>query len=131
MYKASNITALDQIQDTCIEIQDFIERPYDADNGAAVVERAQKIEGYMALSGKILADAKYHYNAVFESSFVEAIKQNTKVSPSTLNKYLDSLCKDYQYLVDWCDRLNRSCTHHVDFARTIISKLKNEMQHIR
>jgi hypothetical protein len=128
MYKASNIMPLDLIQDNCIEIQDFIERPYDADNGNAVVERAQKIEAYMALSGKMLADAKYHYNQVFESSFVEAVKQNTKVSASTLNKYLDSLCKDYQYLVDWCDRINRTCTHVLDFSRTIVSKLKNEMR---
>lgn len=128
MYRASNIIPCDQIQDSLIEIQDFLEKEYDADNGTAVVERAQKIEGYMAYTGKLLADAKYHYNNVFESGFIEAIKQNVGVSASTLNKYLDSIVKDYQYLVDWCDRVNRSCTHSVDFSRTIISKLKQEMR---
>lgn len=119
---------LHDIQDFCIEIQAFFETPYDADNGNAVVERAQKIEGYMATSSKMLADAKYHYNSVFESGFMEAIKDNVKVSASTLNKYLDSLCKDYQYLVDWTERLNRTCSHQLDFSRTIISKLKAEMR---
>lgn len=128
MYKASNITPLDVIQDTCILVQHFLEQPYDSDNGHAVTERAKSIEGYMATTGKMLADAKYHYNAVFESGFMEAIKANVKTPPSTLNKYLDSIAKDYQYLVDWCDRLNRSTTHALDFSRTIISKLKNEMK---
>lgn len=35
---------------------------------------------------------------------------------------------DEQYLVDWCDRLNRSATHRADLARSIISKQKAEMQ---
>lgn len=131
MYRATNIMPLETIQDTLIEIQLFFEQPYDADNGTAIVERSQKIESYMATSGKMVADAKYHYNAVFESGFIEAIKQNTKVSASTLNKYLDSLCKDYQYLVDWSDRINRTCTHQLDFSRTILSKLKAEMQNFR
>ena len=131
MYKASNIMDCEAIQNACIEIQAELEKEYDADNGNAIVERAKRIEGYMALSGKMLADAKYHYNAIFESSFVAAIKANVGVSPSTLNKYLDSIVKDYQYLVDWSERINRSCTHTLEFSRTLISKLKAEMQNFR
>lgn len=119
---------MDVIQDTCIEVQTFLEQSYDADNGTAVVERAQKMEQYMAVTGKMLADAKYHFSDVFESGFMKAIKENIDIAPSTLNKYLDSLVKDYAYIVNWIDRLNRSCTHQLDFSRTIISKLKNEMK---
>ena len=41
--------------------------------------------------------------------------------------FIDSLCKNEQYLVDWCDRLNRTATHQLEWCRTIISKAKAEM----
>lgn len=122
------VTSLENIQDTLIEIQAFLEKEYDADNGAVIVERAGVLEGYMALSGKLLADAKWHYNEMFNSEFVKTIKEVSKYQASTTNLYLKTLCRDHQYLVDWADRLNASCTHQLDFSRTLISKLKAEMQ---
>lgn len=133
MYKASNIMLPNDIHKTCSEIQSFIESHYNADNPNAVVERANMLESYMAISGKMLADAKYHYNETLHSIFIEAVKDGNKekMQTSTLNKYIDSICRDYQYLVDWCDRTNRSCTHQLEFSRTIISKLKAEFQQMR
>lgn len=124
---------LEQIADNCKEIQSFIEAHYTADNPTAVVDRANALESYMALSGKMLADAKYHYNDMLSSVFIQAVKDGNRerMSASTLNKYVDSLCKDYQYLVDWCDRVNRTCTHQLDFSRTMISKLKEEMRQMQ
>jgi len=127
-YTPTQITSLEDIQDTLIEIQSYLELKYNADNGAAIVERAGVLEGYMALSGKLLADAKWHYNAFYNGEFGKAIKESSKYSASTTNMYLKSVCKDYQYLVDWADRINASCTHQLDFSRTLISKLKAEMQ---
>lgn len=130
MYQASNIATPEQISESCREMQPFIEAHYDADNPTAVVDRANILESYMALSGKMLADAKYRLSEVMNSVFVKSVKEavNSGMSPSLTNKYIDSVCRDYQYLVDWCDRINRSCTHQLEFARTIISKLKAEMQ---
>lgn len=122
------ITPPDQLQDYLIEIQAFIEKPYIADDINNIIERAGKLEMYMALSGKLLADAKWHYSNVFETGFIQAIKTTSKYNASTTNLYLKSLCKDYQYLVDWSDRINASCTHQIDFSRTLISKIKAEMQ---
>lgn len=129
MYKPTNIMPVETIASTCSEIQAFIEAHYNADNPNAVVERANGLESYMALSGKMLADAKYWYNDLLSSVFIEAIKEGNKakMGTSTLNKYVDSICKDYQYVVDWTDRINRTCTHQLEFSRTIISKLKQEM----
>lgn len=130
MFQATNIMPEADIFKTCQEIQRYLEAHYNADNGNAVVERANNIESYMAISGKMLADAKWHYNKLLQSVFIEAIQQGNKerMSTSTLNKYIDSLCKDNQYLVDWCDRINRTCTHQLEFSRTVISKLKAEIQ---
>ncbi|GAB6121121.1 hypothetical protein [Dysgonomonas termitidis] len=45
-----------------------------------------------------------------------------------VNKIIDSLCKEEQYLVNWCERLNRSATHQLEWCRTLISKAKEEMR---
>lgn len=127
-YKPQKLTDPSDIQDSLIEIQSFIEQAYLSDEIGSVIERATKLEGYMALSGKLLADSKWHYSNVFESGFIEAIKKTSNQSTSTINLYLKSLCKDYQYLVDWADRVNASCTHQVDFSRSLISKLKEQMK---
>lgn len=122
-----SITPLEDIQDSLIIIQDFSQKEYP-DDVNCVVERAMKLEGYLALSSKLMADSKWHYNNIFESGFIDAIKTTSKYQASTTNLYLKALCKDYQYLVDMSDRLNSTLTHQLDFARTLISKYKAEMQ---
>jgi hypothetical protein len=133
IFQPTGITPPDKIFTACKEIQDFLEAHYPADIESAVVGRAQQLEVYMALSGKMLADAKHHVETLLNSTFLNAIQEAEKVrmSPSTLNKYLDSLTKDYNYLVNWCERINRACTHGVEFSRTIISKLKQEAYNAR
>ena len=122
------VTDLSEIQDYLSEIQSFIEKPYIADDINGIIERAIIIEGYMALSGKLLADAKWHYSNVFESNFIQAMKTTSKFNASSTNLYLKAACKNYSYLVDWADRVNASCTHQIEFSRTLISKIKAEMQ---
>lgn len=133
MYKATNVMSSDDIAKFCQEIQTTLESTYDADNPAAVINRAQVVEGYMALSGKMVADAKYRYNEILNSVFIKAVKDASSInmSASTMNKFIDSTCKDDQYLVDWTERLNRACTHQLDLCRSLISKLKIEMQQLQ
>lgn len=130
MFTPTNIASTEQIFSSCAEIQAFIEAHYEADNPSAVVDRANVLESYMALSGKMLADAKYRLSEVLHSTFIKSVQDAGRVNMavSLTNKYVDSVCKDYQYLVDWCDRINRACTHQLEFSRTILSKLKAEMQ---
>lgn len=133
MYQPTNVATQEHIAATCAKIQDFIEAHYNADVPAAVVDRATEIEGYMALSGKLLADAKYHHSSMMHSIFIDAVKQGNKdkMQTSTLNKYIESICRDSEYLVNWCDRINRACTHQLEFSRTILSKLKVEVNALR
>lgn len=128
MFSPTNIMPPDKIFALCNEIQGYVEAPYRSDIGSDVEERAVKLEAYMALTGKMLADAKFHVESLMLSTFMQAVEEANKarLQTSTLNKYLDVLCKDYNYLVTWCDRLNRACTHGVEFSRTLISKLKAE-----
>lgn len=130
MFTPTNIASTEQIFASCTEIQAFIEAHYEADNPSAVVDRANVLESYMALSGKMLADAKYRLNEVMHGTFIKSLQEAGRVNMSiTLtNKYVDVVCKDYSYLVDWCERINKACTHQLEFSRTILSKLKAEMQ---
>jgi hypothetical protein len=96
-----------------------------------VVDRAKALEYYMARSGKMLADAEYHRDKFMSSEIlkiIEDIVKGTNTPASTVNKLVDSIAKDYNYLVKWVDRLNRSCTHSHQFCITLISKMKAEMQ---
>lgn len=128
MFKASNMTPSDKIFNHCLEIQAYIEAEYNADNGYAVTDRAQKLEAYMALSGKLLADAKYNYNELLNGEFLTAIKKTSNYPASVINKYIDTLCRDQQYLVDWCERINKACTHQLDMCRSILSTLREELR---
>ena len=35
--------------------------------------------------------------------------------------------KEEQYLVDWCERINRTATHQLEWCRTLIAKARAEM----
>lgn len=129
MYKPTNIQTPEQIEQSLNEIQPFIEADYTADNMDAVITRAQQLEIYLAQSSKLLADAKFNYSEFMNSNFIQGIKDAVKVNMpiSLTNKYMESLCRDLKYQVDWCDRVNATITHELDFSRTLISKIKMEM----
>lgn len=110
-------------------MQSFLEANYSADNSAAVTDRFNDLAIYMARSGKLKADAEYHYNALIESSLMAALRKahEENMSTSTLNKYVESLARDSKFLLTWADRVNRSCTHQHEGMRSIISSLRAEM----
>ncbi|MDR2775763.1 MAG: hypothetical protein LBC19_13690 [Tannerella sp.] len=95
-----------------------------------VVTRGNTLAVYIARSGKLLADAKYHLNARMKSEVFETLRTTAKQAGATakaINAIVDSLCREEQYLSDWCDRVNRSATHQLDWCRTLVSKAKAEM----
>lgn len=126
MFKASFITPLEKIQEELAEMQSFLEQPV-TESATDLTTRLEVLMQHMARSGKLKSDAEYHYNGVMSSSIIDALKTAVNLTPSTLNKYVDSLCKDYKQMVVWSDRVNRSCTHQIDATRTLISYAKSEM----
>lgn len=130
MFTATNITKPDQIETELFEIQAFLEQSYPSDNPASCIDRLQELDVKIARSGKLLADAEYRYNEIVNSSIINALKDamSEKMSTSTLNKYVESMAKDYKQLVTFADRVNRSATHAADHLRTIISFTKQQMR---
>ena len=128
MFTPANITPPDAIQKELEEIQAFLEADYSADLPNEVQGRFDTLAGYMARSGKLKADAEYHHFSVVNSSIMDLLKRGyeEKLSPSALNKLVESSAKDYKYLLTWSDRVNRSCTHQLEAMRSVISTLRAE-----
>lgn len=120
------ITPLHQIKEELNQMQSVLEETMSEDAQEAVY-RGNEVAVQMARSGKLLADAKYHRDEKLNSSIIREMKNLISLPATTTNKYVDALCKEENYLVNWADRINRSATHKLDWCRTIISKAKAEM----
>lgn len=133
MYTPSNITPPELVHKELEEIQAFLESEYAADIPVHVQKRFDSLAIYMARSGKLKADAEYHYNSLVESSIMDALKRAyyEKLSASTINKFVEANSRSYKFLLTWADRINRSCVHQHDGMRTVISSLRAEMYSTR
>jgi len=126
-----NITPPEQINDE-LQIIDAFLNITCSEQVEEVAERGNDLAVHIARSGKLLADAKYHLNDKMKDEVFETIRQagkETKATSTAINQIIKSLCKEEQYMVDWCERVNRSATHQLDWCRTLISKAKTEIQY--
>lgn len=125
-----SITPSEQIYEELITIDGFLNIAC-SEQIEEVVQRGNDLAVFIARSGKLLADAKYHLNTKMKSEVFDTLRDTAKQAGATskaTNKIIDSLCADEQYLVDWCERINRTATHQLDWCRTLISKAKEEMR---
>jgi hypothetical protein len=86
---------------------------------------------YMSRSGEMLAKAKKILRTKRTSEInktIIAIAKQEHLSASVQNALLDSICEEESYLVDWLDRINRTCTHQIDGIRSLLSYVKEEMR---
>ncbi len=123
------IASLDEIELELQSIQEFTEITPSEDVNE-IVQRGNDLIAYLARTTKLLADSKYHKDSKLNSAFMDEIRKISQLSASVANKYVDSLCKDENYLINWSERLNRTVTHQIDWCRTIVSKNKAEMQNL-
>ena len=123
-----NITPIDKISDELAAIDSYLNITMSEEVQEAVL-RGNDLAVYIARTGKLLADAKYHLNGKKKSEIFNTLRETASRAGATskaVNAIIDSLCKDEQYLVDWCERLNMTATHQLEWCRTVISKAKAE-----
>lgn len=124
------ITPKDQILAELTNIDEFLNITM-SENAEEAVNRGNDLAVYVARSGKLLADSKFWLNESMKSEVIEALRDTGKEAKATakaVNALIDSLCREEQYLVDWCERINRTATHQLSWCVTVISKAKAEMQ---
>lgn len=125
-----HITPKEQLLQELEEINNFLNESL-TEQAEEAVGRGNVLSVYMARTSKLLADAKYHLNEAMKSEAVEIIREaatEVKATAKSTNALIDSACRGERYLVDWCERLNRTATHQLSWCITIISKAKEEMK---
>jgi len=128
----TNITTYEQLFKEAGVIQSFAEISV-SDNPQEIAERISECGIYIARSGKMLADAKYHLNQKRKDetmSLITQILSDKKLSAKVQNSLIDSICKDEQYLVDWLERLNRAVTHQQEAMRSLLSYEKEQLRNL-
>jgi hypothetical protein len=123
----SLISSPEDIQKELSDIQDFLEITMSEDATEAVL-RGNDLAVYMARTGKLVADSKHHRDQKLRSEMIKEYQKLLDFPASVAVKYTDTLVENETYLMTWATRLNASCTHQLDWCRTIISKAKAEMQ---
>jgi uncharacterized protein with PQ loop repeat len=96
-----------------------------------LTERLSTLMTYMSRSGEMLAQAKKILRTKKTSEInktIIAIAKQECLSASVQNALLDSICEEESYMVDWLDRINRTCTHQIDGIRSLLSYVKEEMR---
>ena len=124
------ITSKERILQELTDIDTFLNITM-SENAEEAVVRGNDLAVYVARTGKLLADAKYWLNKSKNSEVLETLREAAKDAKATskaINALVDSVCKEEQYLVDWCDRSNRTATHQLSWCVTVISKAKEEMK---
>ena len=123
------VLTLPELHDKARDMQIFLEEKYDSKEGSVLIERMEVMQRLMAESGKCLADAKWYKEKIENDAIMESLKKSyeEKLSTSTINKYVTTVARDYNYLVNVFDRINASATHQSDALRTLLSYLKAQM----
>jgi hypothetical protein len=119
-----------QLYEKAKSMQSFLEeKPSDQDEG--LITRLEHLQILSAQSGKMLADAKYWLDTKKNDAITQTLKDaliEEWKSRSTINKKIDALCREENYLVALFDRINSSATHQMDSLRTVISYRKEQMR---
>lgn len=124
------ITSKEQILQELTDIDSFLNITM-SENAEEAVFRGNNLAAYVARTGKLLADTKYWLNQALNSETMRTLAEtakNAKATAKAVNALVDSLCREERYLVDWCERCNRTATHQLSWCVTLISKAKEEMK---
>lgn len=118
----------EELMDKSEKFQAYLEKKVGSEPND-LIDRCEMLSILIAQSGQCLANAKYLQDQVINGTIMEALKNSyeERLSASTINQYVKSTAKEYNYLVNWLDRINSTATHQLDSIRTLISYRKAEM----
>lgn len=123
-----HISTIEQLEIEAKAIDDYLQITCGDDPNEAT-QVGNTLVVYLARTGKMLADAKYWQDDAIKNCTMVEIGMKRNISPTIMKKLIEASTKRENYLVNWIERLNRSCTHKLDWLRTLISKAKEEMKY--
>lgn len=128
-FKATNIQTLEHLFILSQAIHDFLKMEV-SDEIEGCIKRGHELTAYMANTGKMLADAKYHRDQEIRNSALLSLKDSKRcgLPASTLNELIKADCKEINYLVNWIEQLDKEAKYQLEWLRTVVSKQKEEMR---
>lgn len=112
-------------------IQDYLEITCSSDANE-MVSRISDISVYLARTSQLLADAKKEVSAVkrgeIVKQIVEPLTRGIALSATAQKAIIDGIAIEEQYMVDWLERLNKTCTHQIDALRSMLSYEKEQLR---
>jgi hypothetical protein len=112
------------------KIQDYLDILISNDP-VEYVDRISNLMVFLSRSGEMLAKAKKSLRARKTSEIsktIIAIAKEQFLSATVQNALLDSICEEEAFMVDWLERVNRSCTHQIEGLRSLLSYEKEQMR---
>lgn len=112
------------------EIQAFLEEPLSEDSNM-IEARGAQLNIYLARSGKMYADAKAEYNKALQAEIMGIIRevaQQAGASHTAINQLVKAAAYKEQQLVDYSERIHKTCVRQLDWCRSVMSKHKEEMR---
>jgi hypothetical protein len=116
---------MDELEKQALEIYEYT-TCHIPDDLSVLPEIGSNLSVFISRTGKLLSDAKLIQNKALKIVLLELTEK--KLSPSITKELAYASCERENYLVDLIERLNRTCTHQLDWVRTLISKGKEEMR---
>ncbi len=116
-----------ELQDKADAMNRYLQKPAGSEPNE-LIERIEFLSIMISQSGEYLATAKHLQDTVIHSSIMNAVKEGytEKLSATALNKFVGSLAKEENYLVNQFDRINSSAVHMLDGLRSVLSYRKAE-----
>lgn len=112
------------------QIQDYLEISW-GNNPEEIIDRISTLSVYMARTGEMLAEAKRLYNRKVTSEIGTTIIKIAKeqfLSATAQNALVKSIAEEEQFLVDWIERMHRSCVHQIESLRSSLSFEKENLR---
>jgi hypothetical protein len=129
-FQAKNIIDPEKLFQMATEFQPIVGLQISTDDTEALSNRSTHIASIMATTGKMLADAKYWRDKAVKDSVLTQLKdaKRSSLPASVMNELIKAETKDYNYLVNWIENLDKDCKYQIELLRTLISLRKTEMQ---
>ena len=128
-FQAKNIIDPEKLFQMATEFQPIVGLQISTDDTEALSNRATHIASIMATTGKMLADAKYWRDKAVKDSVLTQLKdaKRSSLPASVMNELIKAEAKDYNYLVNWIEQMDKDCKYQIELLRSLISLRKTEM----
>lgn len=129
MFQPKNLITPEDLFPQAQAIFDFLKEEVPADNIEVCIQRGHELGAYMANTGKMLADARYWKDKAVRESVLFQLKDSKRstLPASVLNELIKADTKDYNYLVNWIEQLDKEVKYQLEWLRTCVSKEKAQM----